>query len=64
MEDKQIVGSLTGSPSDILEMLEFVSKNDIKPMVEVLPISEIDKAIEKVDKNTMRYRMVLKIAQE
>eukprot|EP01102_Stenamoeba_stenopodia_P014892 TRINITY_DN5014_c0_g1_i1.p1 TRINITY_DN5014_c0_g1~~TRINITY_DN5014_c0_g1_i1.p1 ORF type:complete len:277 (-),score=62.37 TRINITY_DN5014_c0_g1_i1:193-1023(-) len=63
LEDKQIVGSLTGSSRDVIEMFEFVSRHGIKPLVEVLPVAEIDKAIEKVDKNTMRYRMVLQIAQ-
>lgn len=62
MSYRQVVGSLTGGTRDVKDMLEFTSKHGITPLVEELPISELSKAIEKVDKNTMRYRMVLKIA--
>jgi uncharacterized zinc-type alcohol dehydrogenase-like protein len=60
---RQLVGSLTGSSKDVKEMFEFSAKHGITPLVEELPFAELEKAVEKVEKNTMRYRMVLNIAK-
>jgi uncharacterized zinc-type alcohol dehydrogenase-like protein len=48
-----------GSRNTIREMLEFAARHDIEATTEVLPLAEVNKAIEKVRANKARYRMVL-----
>jgi len=55
----QFVGSLIGSLSEIKEMLTFCSKNDVRPMVEVLPMSEVNEGIRKVREGDVQFRVVL-----
>lgn len=56
-----IGGSVTGSPSDIEYMLEVASKNNIKPMIETIDISEenVKTAWERMVKGDVRFRFVL-----
>jgi len=58
---KQInfAGSLIGSISEIKEMLQFCAKNDVRPMVEVLPMSEVNEGIRKVREGDVKFRVVL-----
>ncbi|MEZ7891313.1 MAG: NAD(P)-dependent alcohol dehydrogenase [Candidatus Wallbacteria bacterium] len=58
---KSICGSSIGGSVIMNEMLEFASRHGIKAMTEIMPIDRVNEAIEKVRKNTARYRMVLKI---
>jgi len=53
-------GSLIGSAKEIQEMLAFAAANQVKPMVEILPVKEANKGYEKVHTNNVRYRVVLK----
>ena len=55
----QFVGSLIGSLSEIKEMLAFCAKNDVLPMVEVLPMSEVNEGIRKVREGDVKFRVVL-----
>ncbi|MEK6917161.1 MAG: NAD(P)-dependent alcohol dehydrogenase [Nanoarchaeota archaeon] len=55
-----IVGSSTGSRADIVKMLDFAARHDIKAMTEVFPMSDVNKAIQKLRENKIRYRAVLK----
>jgi uncharacterized zinc-type alcohol dehydrogenase-like protein len=60
--NRSLVGSLVASPAETKEMLEFVAKHDIKPKVEILPmdsVQTVELAVDKVEKNTVRYRMIL-----
>ncbi len=41
------------------EMLAFAHANDITPMVEVMPMSQVNQAIQRVRENKARYRVVL-----
>jgi uncharacterized zinc-type alcohol dehydrogenase-like protein len=54
-----ITGSLIGNPSTMREMLGFVQKHGITPLVEVMPMSRVNEGIQKLRENRVRYRIVL-----
>jgi len=54
-----IRGSFIGTQEDMKEMLLFAQEHAIKPMIEQLPMSQVDNAIQKVRENKARYRIVL-----
>ena len=56
---RSISGSPVGSPKNIKKMLNFCVKYNIKPIVEHFKFSDINKAIEKVRSNEVRFRAVL-----
>jgi uncharacterized zinc-type alcohol dehydrogenase-like protein len=56
---KTISGSVIGGRAMIQEMLSFAARNNVKAKTELLPLSDVNNAIEKVRKNQARYRMVL-----
>eukprot|EP00884_Botryococcus_braunii_P005695 jgi/Botrbrau1/15126/Bobra.0283s0005.1 len=57
---KSIVGSIVGGRRFTSEMLEFAALHGIKPKVELLPLSKVNEAFERVLANKPRYRIVLK----
>ena len=54
-----ITGSSIGSTKEIKEMLEFASKNDVRPWIELLPMSQVNEGIRKVNENDVKFRVVL-----
>jgi D-arabinose 1-dehydrogenase-like Zn-dependent alcohol dehydrogenase len=54
-----ITGSLIGNPPMMREMLAFAEQHSIHPMVELMPMSEVNEAIRKLKENQARYRLVL-----
>jgi cinnamyl-alcohol dehydrogenase len=54
-----VAGSSIGGIKETAEMLEFCGKNNITCKVETLPISECNKAMERLEKNDVKYRFVL-----
>lgn len=56
---KAIAGSVVGGRRFMKEMLEFAAIHQIKPMIETIPISQINAAMDKVVANKARYRIVL-----
>lgn len=54
-----ITGSLIGNPSEMRAMLSFAQEHGIKPMVELMPMSQVNAALQKVKENRARYRIVL-----
>jgi uncharacterized zinc-type alcohol dehydrogenase-like protein len=54
-----ISGSFLGTPGDMREMLFFAQTHDIQPMIELMPMARINKAIERLKENKARYRIVL-----
>jgi uncharacterized zinc-type alcohol dehydrogenase-like protein len=56
---RSISGSPVGSPKNIKKMLNFCVEHNIKPIVEHFKFSDINKAIEKVRSNQVRFRAVL-----
>ncbi len=57
---RSISSSPVGSPAVIAQMLDFAARHQIEPEVEVFDFSEVNKAIERLDKGSPRYRVVLK----
>lgn len=56
---KSVVGSVVGGRHFMREMLDFAAVNQIKPMIETMPLSQINEAMDKVAANKARYRIVL-----
>lgn len=52
-------GSNTGSKKEVSQMLELVTKADVKSWIEILPMDKCAEAIEKVERGDQRYRIVL-----
>ena len=61
MGQKGIRGSIIGSRTTMQEMLRFSALHSVRPKIEVVPLSAVNEAIEKVRKNQARYRMVLAV---
>ena len=51
--------SIIGPPSEIEEMFRFAALHDIRTAVEVVPMEQVNLAMDKVRTNKARYRMVL-----
>lgn len=54
-----ISGSFLGTPPVMREMLSFAQTHNIRPMVELMPMTQINAAIERLKANQARYRIVL-----
>jgi alcohol/geraniol dehydrogenase (NADP+) len=56
---KSVVSSVVGSRSEIQVMLDFSSRNRIAPLIELFPMHEANRALDRLRTNKMRYRAVL-----
>ncbi|MEX2962505.1 NAD(P)-dependent alcohol dehydrogenase [Microbulbifer sp. TYP-18] len=56
---RQVSGSPVGSPDTMARMLEFAARHRILPVVEQFPMSEVNRALEKLASGEVRYRVVL-----
>jgi alcohol dehydrogenase (NADP+) len=54
-----MVGSSIGNLSEIKEMLQFAADHDVKPVIELLPMSQVNEGIRKVKENDVKFRVVL-----
>jgi len=54
-----ITGSFLGSRATMKEMLTFTQVRGIKPKVELMPMSQVNEALKRVENNEARYRIVL-----
>ena len=55
-----LAGSAVGGSIDIKEMLGFVSNHqETLPIVETMPMNEINAALERVKSGNVRFRMVV-----
>ena len=59
LTQKKITGSAVGSPKEMAEMLDFAAKHDIVTQTELMPMDQINDAIQKLLRNEARYRIVL-----
>ncbi|WP_430460306.1 NADPH-dependent aldehyde reductase Ahr [Thalassolituus sp. LLYu03] len=59
-QQRSISSSPVGSPAVIGQMLEFAARHDIQPQVEVFAMDEVNKAIDRLENGSPRYRVVLK----
>ena len=62
MNDISVSGSIVSNRYEHSKMLEFCARHNIKPQVEVLDLSEenLNIAFDRIKKNDVRYRFVLK----
>ncbi len=58
---RTISGSDIGSRNAIAEMLDFAALHKIGAQIELAPLAEAQSAVERVRKNSARYRMVLAV---
>lgn len=56
---KNICGSAVGSNHEIREMFQFSVQHGITPTIELYPMKEVNRALERLRKNRMRFRAVL-----
>ncbi len=54
-----ITGSFLGNRAAMREMLSFAQEHGILPKVELMPMTKVNEAIQKVRENKARYRIVL-----
>ena len=59
MGQRSVSGSPVGSPATIDRMLAFARLHDIRPQVEVYPMSEVNDALDHLKSGEARYRVVL-----
>ncbi|WP_411847478.1 NAD(P)-dependent alcohol dehydrogenase [Roseibacillus persicicus] len=57
---KSISASPVGSPGITARMVEFSARHQIAPKVEVMPMSQINEAFDKLEKDKPAHRIVLK----
>ncbi|PKI85347.1 alcohol dehydrogenase (NADP(+)) [Malassezia vespertilionis] len=62
LKELRVIGSLVARRQVHREMMEFSALNDVRPMVEELPMTEegLNKAFARLEKGDVRYRFVLK----
>ena len=56
---KSIIGSMIGGTEETQEMLDFCAEKNITSDVEVIPMSYINDAYERMIKNDVKYRFVI-----
>jgi len=54
-----ITGSFLGNRATMREMLSFAQTHGIAPWIELIPMSQVNEAIQRVKENKPRYRIVL-----
>ncbi|KAG6582960.1 Mannitol dehydrogenase [Phytophthora cinnamomi] len=58
-DGKRLVGSKIGSPQDVKEMLELASKENVRPVIQKLPMDQVNAGLAMVRSGKVRYRVVL-----
>lgn len=59
MGRKILTGSIIGGISETQELLNFCAENDILPLCEVIAISDINSAFDRLDRADVKYRFVI-----
>ncbi len=59
---RAIVGSDIGSRALVAETLEFAARHRIEPQIEAMPMTDVNRAIDRLRRNEVRYRVVLERA--
>ncbi len=62
MGNKNLAGSLIGGIKETQEMLDFCAEHNIVSDVEIIPISQINEAYERILKSDVKYRFVIDMA--
>ncbi|KAG7377286.1 hypothetical protein PHYPSEUDO_011927 [Phytophthora pseudosyringae] len=58
-DGKRLVGSKIGSPQDVKEMLDLASKENVRPIIQKLPMEQVNQGLAMVRSGKVRYRVVL-----
>ena len=56
---RDVSGSPSGSPVDIATLLDFTTRHDIRPQVEMFPMNQVNEALKHLEEGKARYRIVL-----
>lgn len=56
---RSVAGSAIGDLAETQEMLDFCAKHGIASTIEKIPIQDVNKAFERVEKSAVRYRFVI-----
>ncbi len=56
---REVSGSPSGSPVDIATLLDFTTRHDIRPQVEMYPMAQVNEALKHLADGKARYRIVL-----
>jgi uncharacterized zinc-type alcohol dehydrogenase-like protein len=59
MAQREVSGSPSGSPIDIATLLDFTTRHDIRPQVEMFPMNQVNEALKHLEEGKARYRIVL-----
>ena len=59
LSQRAIAGSPTGSPGDLIEMLDVAARHNVKALTERFPMKNANQAVARVKQNKVRYRAVL-----
>jgi uncharacterized zinc-type alcohol dehydrogenase-like protein len=59
-QQRSISGSPVGSPAVIAQMLDFARTHDIRPVVEIFPMAQVNAAMDHLRSGNAHYRVVLK----
>jgi len=59
VHELSITGSFLSNRATAREMLTFAQAHHIKPWIELMPMSKVNEAIERLKQNKARYRIVL-----
>uniref|UniRef100_A0AAU7PJ25 Cinnamyl alcohol dehydrogenase 1 n=1 Tax=Asarum insigne TaxID=647433 RepID=A0AAU7PJ25_9MAGN len=59
---KSITGSFIGSMEETQEMLEFCKEKSVESKIEIVKMDYVNTAIERLEKNDVRYRFVVDVA--
>ncbi|CAN6482434.1 unnamed protein product [Victoria cruziana] len=59
---KSITGSFIGSIEEIEELLKFCAEKKVSSTIEVVTMDYVNKAMERLEKNDVRYRFVIDVA--
>ncbi|KAG1695183.1 hypothetical protein DVH05_020824 [Phytophthora capsici] len=58
-DGKRLVGSKIGSPQDVKEMLDLAAKGNVRPIIQKLPMEQVNDGLAMVRSGKVRYRVVL-----
>ena len=61
--EREVSGSPTGSPVDIATLLDFATRHDVRPQVEMFPMDQVNAALKHLADGKARYRIVLEGAK-
>jgi D-arabinose 1-dehydrogenase-like Zn-dependent alcohol dehydrogenase len=61
MAQVSVMGSSQNAREDLVDLLDLVAKKRVTPKLEVYPLSDVNKAIERLQQGKVRYRAVMKI---